>query len=207
MKRALALFFALTLALSAQQAEDQPTSMDDLTAIPQLESGEIGKDIQVSYTREQVENFLDQYVGSWKGDYVISAMQSAGKVRMTAQAQYYWELVDDKRVLKNQTVYATGDKLTHSSSLTYFWEGRLVTEVEQDDVRRIFFGSISQDGKTVNWSAAITFRPLDTATKETFAVNDAGETVMRVSGYEEVSQGNQFAYVQLKAELVKGPLE
>lgn len=208
MKHALTLYFALTLALCAQNRDDEPTTREDLVAIGQVDRGELDGDKRpVEYTREQVEAFLNQFVGVWEGDYIIRAMQGSSPVTMTAHAQYYWELVDDLRVLKCQNVYAMGDRLTHGTSLTYYYKGRLFSEVEQDNVRRIFRGTISPDGKSVQWSAAITNRPLDTATQETVTVNDAGQPVIEISGYEEVRQGDQNAYLQLSGTLVKGKLD
>jgi len=207
MKQALALLFALALTLPAHGQDDKPTTMRDLTAIGRIDSGVIGEGVKAEYTREKVEDFLDQFVGIWEGSYVISTMQGQSQVTMTASAQYFWELVGETRVLKNQTVYATGEQLSHSNSLTYFWRGRLVSEVEQDNKKQIYFGLISPEGNSVHWTVANAKSHTTTGTKETFTTNDQGEHVIEISGYEELRQGDQFAYLQLKGELVQGVLE
>ncbi len=207
MKRTLLIFLALASNLFAQEPQDQPTTREDLTAIDQIDSGELDLKAAPIYTKEQVEAFLNQFVGVWEGDYVIGAMQSKGKVTMTTNTQYYWELVGEQRVLKNRSVYAVGEQLSHSTSLSYFWAGRLVTEVEQDEQKRVFFGQISPEGDSVQWSIANSQNPLNTSTRETFSTNADGKPVIKVKGYEEIRQGAQSALLVLNAELVKGDLE
>ncbi len=182
---------------------DTGLTADDLTAIDKIDSSEF-KPGQAygSYSEEVVENFLNQFVGTWQGTYKIATMRGDVLTRMEAQANYEWDLVDKTRVLKNQSVYASGDVIGYSSSVTYFWEGYLVTEVEQDDKKRIFLGIISEDGKSVNWSIAFATNKLSSSTRESFTTVD-GQPAIKVEAYEEIRNGQQAAMIAMNGQLIK----
>lgn len=207
MKFLLTVFLTLACAVVSAQETAPATKPSDAAAAPEGSEEWAKIPPAKQYTRAEVEKFLDQYVGVWEGDYHISAMQSRGEVNMSANSHYFWELVDGARILKGQHVYATGDQLRNATSKSYFWNGRAVSEVEQDGLKRIFVGQISPEGDSINWSVINSDKTTATATRETFATNDADQPVLRVSGYEEMTKGGQIAYLQLKAELIKAELQ
>ncbi|WP_309385415.1 hypothetical protein [Cerasicoccus frondis] len=207
-------FAATSLSAESQSARTLPLSEiatpdageldeDDLTAGALLESGEISAgQAPGNYSEAYVETFLNQFVGIWNGHYEITTMRGQVLTHMDARSSYEWDLVGETRVLKNQSIYASGDIIGYSSSLTYFYFGRLVTEVEQDGVKRIFFGTVSKDGKSVSWNIANAVNTLSSSTRETFTQIN-GQPCIRIEGFEAVRDAMATATIAMKGELTK----
>lgn len=204
MKSIFALIcLSLCLATPLIHAEDAPAAEGGLAGIDLLQSGDFEGQVTVRYTPEEVENFLQQFVGVWEGKYVISAMTGQVLKELQTRVEYQWELVGETRVLKGRSVYFSGERMSHSTSQSYFWEGRLVSEVEEDGAKRIFLGRIADTGDSVNWDVANTGDPLKTATRETFSVREDGQRQITVSGYEELHSETRATYIQLRGDLVQ----
>ncbi|GHB97945.1 hypothetical protein [Cerasicoccus arenae] len=182
-------------------SSDQVT-IQDLAAISKFESGEIVNADDGRYTPEQVNKFLDQFVGVWEGHYAISTMDGKELRTMDTRVTYSWETVGETQVLKNQSVYATGDQLSYSTSLSYYWLGRLVTEVEQENIKRIYLGRIAPTGDSVSWNVANAEEALRSSTRETFQSENGSSTIF-IRGYEELRQGIRVVYLNLQGRLTR----
>ncbi|WP_309397334.1 hypothetical protein [Cerasicoccus maritimus] len=175
--------------------------LSDLVAANQISSGELQTHERFGqYTEEEIETFLNQYVGVWEGYYNIQTLRGQTLTLMETRSTYEWDLVGKTRVLKNQSVYASGDKIAFSASLTYFWFGRVVTEVEQDGVKRIFLGYLSPDGKSITWNVANAVNKLSSSTTETFTQVD-GRPAIQIEAYEEIRDAMSTGTIAMKGEL------
>jgi len=154
------------------------------------------------YDETKVNQFLDQFAGEWEGSYSISTLEGDVLKAVDANLTYSWDVVDGTRVLRCQSVYTDGSTMSHSESKSYFWRGRLVSEVIENDVKRVYFGVISGDGKTVNWDPANTTDYTKETTEETFAEKD-GQRTLTISGYENFTQGNFIRMLKLHGSLVR----
>jgi len=192
----------LFVGTATASAEDtKPLTRDDLSAGLALDQGEFGGTMQTGrYSVETVNAFLDQFVGTWEGKYTISTMDATTLMAFDTQLVYEWEQVGDTRVLRNQSVYTDGNTMATATSLSYFWRGRIVSEVTEKEIKRVYLGVLSEDGKTVKWNPANTTAFTRTTIKETFGSEDGKET-LKISGYEDYQKGMRQKMLILTGEL------
>ncbi|MGE9296299.1 MAG: hypothetical protein ACQKBV_08460 [Puniceicoccales bacterium] len=154
------------------------------------------------YSVETVNAFLEQFVGTWEGKYSISTMEGQVLKALEVQMTYEWEQAGDTQVLVNQSIYSEGEQINISQSKSYFWRGRLASEVTENDVKRVYLGTISQDGKKVSWNPVNTEDFTRTAIEESFTSVD-GQPTLKIQGYEDYTKGVRRKMLLLSGSLTR----
>ncbi|MEO0795401.1 MAG: hypothetical protein AAFX93_09575 [Verrucomicrobiota bacterium] len=190
----LALFFSLLIAIALPNL----TAGQDLAG-----NAALGEDpLPGKYTAEQVNSFLEQFVGTWEGKYAIGSLDGVTLMEFEAQMTYEWDVVGETQVLRNSAVYSNGQTMNHATALSYFWLGRIVSEVEENEVKRVYLGDISEDEKSVNWRPANTETPTRTSFRETFVPAEGG-TELKIQGHEDYQKGMRRRLLILSGLLKK----
>ncbi len=160
-------------------------------------------DAPIKRSAEELDAVMNRYVGRWAGSYEIRTLTRQVLQRLEVEQQYWWDRDDKgKRILKGQAVIASMGRISYSESKTFVVNGRIYSEIEQEDTLHLYAAKISDDGNSINWLA----QDDDTFTAKKLSdtiVSKSDGTYLIIEGFEQVEMEEGPVMLVIQGELRK----
>ena len=130
--------------------------------------------------------FLERYVGTWQGRYVMTMPTGEVLAEMTTQHTYAWTEVEETSALRARTVYGRPGEEREAVGLLYFDGQSLVMELTQGSTEELYVGRL-EGNDTVVWVPTRASRMLDERITETFERTATGADRLVTDSFETMA--------------------
>ena len=127
---------------------------------------------------------LDEYTGTWSGDYEVRSESGHLVKQLSAELQYWW----DGDVQRSFTVFHDGDQIIYSESKFFVSKGTLFAEVQTGDAEiERFIGKVNN--MAITWLPTNVLAAREKQTVE-YIRKEKGSRVLFVKGFHSVPANN-----------------
>jgi len=155
-----------------------------------------GASISARTPVNEIETFLDQYVGSWEGRMTIET-NDGELIKTIPVAAEYWRSGSS---IKGHTAFEIDGSIRFAQSRNYIRNRLLYADVSQDGETTTYRGYLEEGA--VLWVPYDAELNSDRRIRESFVEED-GESRLVVEGRELLRSNKGVAKIRLRAELIR----
>lgn len=140
-------------------------------------------------------DYLQGYEGRWFGDYSIHSTANGYTEKFTVEQRYWWK----DKVLHGLAVYERDGKMVTATSKTWLDGKKLISEVQRDKAKEIYYGVLHDGG--LLWIFSDMRRANDYQMREVLTEKEGSPRKMKIEGFDTYVTGDDLVHLIYKGEL------